>query len=69
MLVARQSFVCEYDGEALAVHRGNTRVADDHELARRYPMRFEPVPEHEQMRYRDGGLYRAGGSIEFRPKK
>jgi len=59
MLVARQSFTCEYDGQTIPVHRGRTRVADDHELAKRYPQRFEPVPEHEQTRYRD--CYRMGG--------
>ena len=60
MLVARQSFTCEYDGQTIPVHRGRTRIADDHELAQRYPGRFEPVPEHEQLRYR-GDCYRMGG--------
>jgi len=62
MLVARQSFTCEYDGQTIPVHRGKTRVADDHELARRYPQRFEPVPELEQARYRDS-VWMGGRSI------
>jgi hypothetical protein len=60
MLRALQSFTSEYDGRTVAVHRGKTRVASDHELAQRYPQRFEPVPEHEQLRYR-GACYRMGG--------
>jgi hypothetical protein len=45
MLVATQSFayVDPFDGERKAVHRGRTRIAEDHELARRFPLRFEPV--------------------------
>ena len=40
MLVALQSFTCDYDGRRIAVHRGRTFVAADHELAGRYPHRF-----------------------------
>jgi hypothetical protein len=42
--VARISFVTEYDGEQKAIHRGRTRVSDDHELVRRFPQRFEALP-------------------------
>jgi len=47
MLVARQSFVAVYNGEPVAVHRGRTRVAADHELACRFPHRFEEVPTRQ----------------------
>ena len=55
MLVARQSFSAVYDGKPVAVHRGRTRIADDHELARRFPLRFEPVRMREEAasRFRD----------------
>ena len=52
MLVARQSFSAVYDGEPVAVHRGTTRIADDHELARRFPHRFEPVNMRKDARVR-----------------
>jgi len=50
MLVARRSFsyVDPFDGEKKAVHRGRTRVAEEHELARRFPLRFEPVRMREE---------------------
>ena len=50
MLVARQSFsyVDSFDRERKAVHRGITRVAEGHELARRFPLRFEPVRMREE---------------------
>jgi hypothetical protein len=60
MLRALQSFTTEYGGRTVAVHRGSTRVADDHELAKRFPRRFEPLPDDEQTRYR-GACYRMGG--------
>ena len=60
MLRALQSFTTEYAGRTVAVHRGSTRVADDHELAKRFPRRFEPLPEHDETRYR-GACYRMGG--------
>lgn len=46
MLIARQSFayVDPFDGEKKAVHRGTTRIADNHDLARRFPHRWEPAP-------------------------
>jgi hypothetical protein len=55
MLVARRSFVATYDGRKVAVHRGRTRVSADHELARRFPLRFEPVRMREEAaaRFRD----------------
>jgi hypothetical protein len=50
MLVARQSFsyVDPFDGERKPVHRGITRIASDHPLARRFPLRFEPVRMREE---------------------
>jgi Mg2+ and Co2+ transporter CorA len=50
MLVARQSFsyVDSFDRERKAVHRGITRVAESHELARRFSHRFEPVRMREE---------------------
>ena len=51
-LVARQSFSAIYDGQPVAVHRGVSRVSDDHELARRFPLRFEPVHLREDARVR-----------------
>ena len=52
MLVARQSFsyVDSFDGQRKPVHRGITRIANDHELARRFPLRFEPVNMREEAR-------------------
>jgi hypothetical protein len=38
--VATQSFTCEYDGETIAVHRGE-RFSDDHEVVARFPYRFQ----------------------------
>jgi hypothetical protein len=63
MLEARQSFsyVDPYDGERKAVHRGITRVSSDHELAQRYPARFEPLPDRipHALRHADSvGSYR-----------
>jgi hypothetical protein len=57
MLIARQSFsyVDPFDGERKAVHRGVTRVAPDHELARRFPHRFEAVNMREEARWRFRG--------------
>jgi hypothetical protein len=52
MLVARQSFSAVHDGKPVAVHRGRTRIADDHELARRFPHRWEPVNRREDARIR-----------------
>jgi hypothetical protein len=50
MLVARRSFtyVDSLDGKRKAVHRGRTRVAEEHELAQRFPLRFEPVRMREE---------------------
>jgi hypothetical protein len=50
MLVARRSFtyVDSFDGERKAVHPGRTRVAEEHELAQRFPLRFEPVRMREE---------------------
>ena len=48
MFVAVRSFVATYDGRQVAVHAGRTRVTGDHELARRYPLRFEPVRMREE---------------------
>jgi hypothetical protein len=50
MLVARQSFsyVDGFDRERKAVHRGTTRIAENHELAMRFPHRFEPVRMREE---------------------
>ena len=49
MLVATQSFsyTDPFDGEKKAIHRGKSRVVDGHELARRFPHRFEPVNTRE----------------------
>jgi hypothetical protein len=55
MLVATQSFSAVYDGERIAVHRGTTRISEDHELARRFPHRFTPVKMREQARARFRG--------------
>jgi hypothetical protein len=52
MLVARRSFVATYDGREVAVHRGRTRVAERHELALRFPLRFEKVNMREDARSR-----------------
>jgi hypothetical protein len=52
MLVARRSFVATYDGRQVAVHRDRTRVAEGHELALRFPLRFEKVNMREQARSR-----------------
>jgi hypothetical protein len=52
MLVARRSFVATYDGRQVAVHRGQTRVAEQHELATRFPLRFEPVDRRQDARSR-----------------
>ena len=60
MLRALRSFTTEYGGRTVAVHRGSTRVADDHELAKRFPRPFEPLPDHVETRYR-GDCYRMGG--------
>jgi hypothetical protein len=49
MLVARLSFTDEYDGERVAVFRGSTRVDEDHELAERWPHRFEAVAPEETL--------------------
>jgi hypothetical protein len=49
MLVARLSFTDEYDGERVAVLRGRSRVEEGHELAQRYPWRFEPVQPRETL--------------------
>jgi hypothetical protein len=56
MLVARRSFVATYDGRQVAVHRGRTRVAEGHELALRFPLRFEPVNMREDARSRFRGV-------------
>jgi len=55
MLIARQSFSAVYDGKPVAIHRGTTRVADDHDLVRRFPHRWEPVNRREDapVRFRD----------------
>jgi hypothetical protein len=63
MLEARQSFTYTdpFDGRRKAVHRGSTRVSSDHELAKRYPMRFGSLPDSEPWALRhadDGGTYR-----------
>ena len=54
MLVARQSFtyVDSFDLQKKSVHRGRTRVAESHELVRRYPHRWEPVNLREDARSR-----------------
>jgi len=54
MLIATQSFsyVDPFDGEKKAVHRGRTRVAEDHDLVHRYPMRFEKVDRRHDARIR-----------------
>jgi hypothetical protein len=44
-----------YDGERIAVHRGTTRISEDHDLARRFPHRFEPVRMREEARMRFRG--------------
>jgi hypothetical protein len=48
MLVAKRSFVAAYESKPVAVHRGRTRLAEGHELARRFPLRFEPVNMREE---------------------
>jgi hypothetical protein len=48
--VAVQSFVAEYDGRRVAIHRGTDFVADDHELMQRYPYRFAPAPRERHNR-------------------
>ena len=54
MLVARRSFtyVDPFDDELKAVHRGRTRVVEGHELALRFPLRFEKANMREQARSR-----------------
>ena len=69
MLVARQSFtyVDGFDGERKAVHRGRTRVSPDHELAFRYPHRWEPVDRRQDARSRfSHQLDRAQTYAEYR---
>jgi len=41
MLIARTSFVAEYDGERIEVTAGQTVVDRDHDLAQRFPEHFE----------------------------
>jgi hypothetical protein len=41
--IATQSFSAEYGGERIAIHRGVTRLDDDHELVARFPSRFTRV--------------------------
>jgi hypothetical protein len=60
MLVATQSFSCEYDGQTIAVHRGSTYVHEDHELARRYPHRFAPETETRASVNGRAAAYRRG---------
>ena len=54
MLVATQSFsyVDPFDGEKKAVHRGRTRIADDHPLACRFPHRWQKVDRRHDARVR-----------------
>jgi hypothetical protein len=62
MLVARISFTADYDGKRIAIHRERSRVAEDHELARRYPERFEPADD-DHGRRRDAYRLVDGRSI------
>jgi hypothetical protein len=54
-LIARRSFVADYDGERVPLFRGRTRVADDHELAHQHPDSWERETTRAQVewRYRD----------------
>lgn len=61
MLVATSTFTADYDGETVEIDRGRTRVADDHDLARRFPDRFEPVPDTVAERWRARGVVRVDG--------
>src|SRR6266480_8106759 len=40
MAVALVDFTAEYDGSTVEIRKGITRVADDHELAKRFPACF-----------------------------
>jgi hypothetical protein len=42
MPVALENFEAPYDGKRVRIRKGISRVADDHELVRRYPSRFGP---------------------------
>lgn len=46
IMEATESFVCVIDGEQFMVHRGTTRVAASHALARVHPGRFAPVEKN-----------------------
>ena len=69
MLIARQSFtyVDPFDGETKAIHRGSSRIANNHPLSRRYPHRWEPVDRRQDARslFRDQ-LDRAQTYNEYR---
>jgi hypothetical protein len=69
MLVANQSFsyVDPFDGQTKAVHRGRTRVAEGHDLARRFPHRFEPIELRDEARWRFAdALDRVEGYDDYR---
>jgi hypothetical protein len=69
-LVARISFVADYDGRQVAVHRDRTIVADDHELARWFASRFEPLPADDPhaRSYSSRGVCRLANGEEWVPE-
>jgi hypothetical protein len=52
MLVAKHTWVTGYDGQRIAIHKGVTRVSDDHPLAKRFPLRFQKVDWRQDARSR-----------------
>lgn len=45
MLQATRTFITQLDGAEVRIFRDRSRVAEDHELARRYPDAFQPAPD------------------------
>jgi hypothetical protein len=46
VLVASESFSAELNGEVFTIHKGITRVSDDHPLAKTYPDFFKAQDVH-----------------------
>lgn len=45
ILEATETFVCDLNGERVAVHHGLTRVSASSDIAKAYPARFRPIED------------------------